>query len=80
MVTPDWWITLFNIINGLTRMPMCPPPDDNLEHLSHVIITSDDIWDPTILNHSIGPSTDTYHHAIDPHIDEEEFTSLDDHI
>ena len=79
MVTPNWWIIPFNIINGLTRMPMCPPTDDDLENLPYVIITTDDIWDPTILNHSIDLSNDTYDHAMDPHMNEEEFSSLDDH-
>ena len=48
---------------------MCPPTDDDLKTLLHVIITSDDIWDPTVLDHSIFPSNDTYHDAMDPHID-----------
>ena len=68
-----------NIINGLTRIPMNPPTDDDLENLPHVIVTSNDILDPTVLSHSIDPSKDTYHPALDPHIDEEEFASLDDH-
>ena len=57
---------------------MCPPMDDNLETLPHVIITVDNIWNPTVLDHSIDPSNDTYDHTMDPHIEEEEFTSLDD--
>ena len=48
MVTPDQWIIPFNIINGSTDMPMHPSTDE-----PHVIVTSDDIWDPTILDHSI---------------------------
>ena len=78
MVTPNQSIIPFNIVNGLTRMPMCPLMDDNLENLPHVVITSDDIWDPTILDNSIGPSNHTYHPPMDLHIDEDEFTSLDD--
>ena len=58
---------------------MHPTMGDNLENLLYVIITCDDIWDPTLLNHSIDPSNDTYHHDMDPHIDEEEYASLDDH-
>ena len=67
-----------NIINGLTRIPMHPPTDDDLENLPHVIITSNDIWDPTVLDHSIDPSNNTYDHAMDPHFDQEDFASLDD--
>ena len=78
MVKPNQWIIPFNIINGLTRMPMQPPTDDELDNLPHVIITSDDTWDPTVLDHSIDISNDTYHHVMDSNINEEEFTSLDE--
>ena len=50
MVTPNQWIIPFNSINGLTIMPMHPSTDDNLDQHPHVIITSDDIWDPAVLN------------------------------
>ena len=40
MVTSNWWIITFNIVIGLTRMPM-QPMDDDLDTLPHVIITSD---------------------------------------
>ena len=73
MVTPDWWIIPFNIINGLTRMAMHPSVDEDLDHLPHVIITSDDIWDPTVLDHSINIENDTYHPTMDSIIDEEAF-------
>ena len=75
MVSPDWWIIPLNIIKGLTRIPMCSPMDDNLKTLPHVIITSDVIWDPIVLGHSIDPFNDTYHPGMAHHIDEEEFTS-----
>ena len=62
MVTPNWWIIPFNIINGLTWMPMQPSMDKDLAKLPHVIITSDDIYHPTM----------------DSNIDEEDFTSFDE--
>ena len=46
MVTPAQWIIPFNIINILTRMPMQPSMNEDLDKLPHVIITSDDIWNP----------------------------------
>ena len=53
MVTPDQWIMPFNIIIGLTRTPMQPSMDEDLHKFPHVIITSDDIWDPSVLDYSI---------------------------
>ena len=57
---------------------MQPSTDEDLDKLPHVIIASDDIWDPTILDHSIDIANDTYHPIMDPTIDEEEFTSVDE--
>ena len=34
-------------------MPIQPSMDEDLDQLPHVIITSDDIWDPTVLDHLI---------------------------
>ena len=45
MATPNWWIIPFNIIDGLTRMPVHPIMDEDLDHLPHAIITNDDIWE-----------------------------------
>ena len=70
MVTPDQWIIPFNIINGLPRMPMQPPMDDDLDNLPHVIVTSDDIWDPSVHDHTIDIPTDTYHPAMGSNINE----------
>ena len=60
MVTPDQWIIPFNIVNGLTRMPMQPSTDADPDTLPHVIITSDDTFDP-VLDHSIDIENDMYH-------------------
>ena len=65
MVAPNWWIIPFNIINRLTRMPIQPSMDDNLDILPYVIITSDDIWDSTVLDHSIDFENDVYHPTMD---------------
>ena len=66
MVTPNWW------------MPMQPSTDEDLDKLPHVIITSDDILEPTVLDHSIDIENDIYHPAIDSNIDEADFTSFDE--
>ena len=69
MTTPNWRIIPFNIINGSTKMPIHPSADEDLDNLPHVIVTSDDIWDPTILDHLIDIENDIYHPAMDPMID-----------
>ena len=78
MITPDQWIIPFNIINGLTRTPMQPSTNEDLDKLPPVIITSDDKWDPTVLDHLIDIDNDIYHPAMNAMIDAEEFVSLDD--
>ena len=78
MVTPDWWIIPFNINNRLTRLPVQPSIDDDLDRLTHVIITNDDIWDPTVLDHLIDLEHDIIHPGIDSNINDEDFTSFDD--
>ena len=78
MVTPAQWIIPFIIVNGLTWMPMQPSTDEDPYKLPHVIVTSDDIWYPTVLDHLIDIKNDTYHPAMDPIINEEEFTSFDE--
>ena len=79
MVTANQLIIPFNIINGLTRMPIQPSMDEDLDQLSHVIITSDAIWDATVLDHSIDIENDIYHPAMDSNINDEDCTSFDEH-
>ena len=78
MVTPNWWIIPFNIINGLATLPMHRSMDEDLDCLPHVIITSEDIWDPTVLNLSIDLENDTYHPTMDSTINEEAFISFNE--
>ena len=51
-----------------------------LYQLPHVIITSDDIWDPTILDHYIDVENDIFHPSMDPMIDEEDYFSFDEYM
>ena len=67
MVSPAQWIIPFDIINLLTRMPMQPSMNEDLDKLPHVIITSDDIWNPTVLEHSI--DMEQYGHLTQPAIE-----------
>ena len=49
-----------------------------LAKLPHVIVTSDDTWDPTVLDHSIHIENDIFCPTMDSNIDEEDFTSFDE--
>ena len=57
---------------------MHPSMDEDLDWLPHVIITSDDIWDPTVLDHLIDIKKDIYHPTMDSKIDDEDFISFYD--
>ena len=46
--------------------------------LPHVIVTSDDIWHPTILDHLIDIGNDTYYLTMGSMSDEQDFTSFDE--
>ena len=37
---------------------MQPSTDEDLDQLAHVISTSNDIWDPAVLDYSIGVEND----------------------
>ena len=53
MITPSLLITPSNIVNSLTRMHMQPFTDEDLDKLPPVIIASDDIKDPKVLDRLI---------------------------
>ena len=57
---------------------MQPSMDKDLDKLPHVIITSNDIWEPTVLDHSIDIEHDFYHSSMDSNINEEDFTCFDE--
>ena len=68
-------IFCYNINKRLTRMPIHPSTDEDLKHLPHVIITSDEIWDPIVL---IDIENNIYPPTMDSNIDKEELTSFDE--
>ena len=57
---------------------MHPSTDEDLDHLPHVIATSDDIWDPSVLDYSIDIENNIYHPTMNSNINEEELASLDE--
>ena len=53
--TPDGYILPLQVKHGLAYLPMRPPSDAELENLPHILLTSDDHWDPTIFDNEIDP-------------------------
>jgi hypothetical protein len=47
--TNDGYVIPLDIINGLPYLKMQPPNDAEMNALPHVIFTSGDEWNPTIL-------------------------------
>jgi hypothetical protein len=48
--TPDGYIIPLSIRNGLPFMDMTPPTDNELDAYPHVMFTSDQTWDPQVLD------------------------------
>ena len=49
-ISPDHYILLLKMKIGLPYIDISPPTNEELENLPHIIMTSDDHWDPTILD------------------------------
>ena len=60
ITTLDGYIIPLDIINGLPYMKMCPNTDAEWEELPHVILTSGDEWDPSVLDHVLTDQEDWY--------------------
>ena len=50
IVTLDGWVIPLHIRNGLAHMDMRPPTEKEMAKYPHVIFTSDDTWDPRVLD------------------------------
>ena len=53
IITPDGYVLPLSIRNGLPYLQMKPPTQHDLDTLPHVILTSDEDWDPTVLDHEV---------------------------
>ncbi len=53
ILTQDGYYIPLNIKSGLPYMTMRPYTDDEWDNLPHLILTGDNDWDPTILDHNI---------------------------
>src|SRR5210317_731003 len=65
LTTPDGYIIPLDIKNGLPYLRMRPPTDRELSNpdIPHVVLTSDVVWDPSVLDHSFP----TWTHGQSPH-------------
>ena len=77
MVTVDQWVIPFQCRQGLIRMPMHPPTDEELDTLPTVVLSSDVLWEPGVLDHEINVEEDVYHEAMESPEELEEFNSFD---
>ena len=77
MVTVDQWVIPFQCRQGLIRMPMHPPTDEELDTLPTVVFTSDALWEPGVLDHEINVEEDVYHKAMESPEELDEFNSFD---
>ena len=55
VITREGYIIPLQVKDGLCYMKMRPPTDEELSSLPHVIVTSDDEWDPSAVDND-GPN------------------------
>jgi hypothetical protein len=53
ITTPDVYYIPLNIVHGLVDFKLQDPAADEMKSLPHVILTSDQEWDPSCLNNTI---------------------------
>ncbi len=58
LTTPDGITIPFAFRNGLPYIDMRPPTDFEFKKLPHVILTADNTWDPSTLNHEFEQEND----------------------
>ena len=81
IITTEGYTIPLHIRDGLPRMDMSIPTDDDLAKYPHVFITSDATWDPTILDDEYNesfynrddPQVQERREARDPRIDDQGF-------
>ncbi len=61
IATPEGYIVHLSIRDGLAYMVMGPPSANDLERYPHVIFTSDDAWDPLLLDNEHALAPNVYH-------------------
>ena len=66
--TVDGYLIPLSIHNGLPRLHMRPPTDKEFDSLPHVVMTSDQDWDPSVLDFS-HEEEETWYDALEEHED-----------
>ena len=79
LITREGYIIPLQVKDGLCYMKMRPPTDEELSSLPHVIMTSDDEWDPSAVDND-GPNLEGIeNHADVVRIREQQDRRIDDH-
>ncbi|MEL7196229.1 MAG: reverse transcriptase domain-containing protein [Bacteroidota bacterium] len=60
ITTPDGYCLPLDIVHGLPRLKIRPYTDDEWDSLPMVIMTSDQVWDPTQLDHTYNDVEEWY--------------------
>jgi hypothetical protein len=58
ILTLDGTVLPLAVRSGLAYLDIRPPTDEELETLPHIILTSDDVWDPSIMDYEHDASDD----------------------
>ena len=79
--TPEGFVIPLDFKDGLSYMPMSKPTDEDMGRLPHIIFTSDEDWDPSVLDH-IWPEdlSDIGEFSSCLETDEEKFDGYDDRV
>ena len=82
MIATEGYVIPLHIRDGLPRMDMRIPTDEEMEKFPHAFLTSDSPWDPSALDNEF--ETDTFHDALmeDPKVQEhrnDRDNRVDDH-
>ena len=56
IITHEGYVLPLHVRDGLPRLDMRPPTDDELDKYPHVYLTSDTAWDPTVLDNEYDES------------------------
>ena len=73
MLTLDGYVHPINIVNGLPYITMRPYTDDEWDSLPHVIWTSDNDWDPCVLDHTVDLNEHWYDACTDQFLIDQRF-------
>ena len=65
IITTDGYIIPLQFRTGLPEMDLRPPTDDEMTKLPHTVLTSDEPWDPTLLDFEVDIDDDVWYDTIE---------------